>query len=375
MFNGITEDKLNKLGIYDLRRVARAFGVVSPTSKRRDVLISEILKIQSGEQKPVFNKKIGRPVKTMGEDEDIQYNVVIRGDKELESHLSAQPKEDNYLIFQQNLKDEEAPVDENTVEFKGILRKTNQKNYYLISSIKYKNNNFVVLDASQVEKYHLIEGDLLHGTASVHLDKGYAKVKEISEINGVIASENSYDLDFEPVIPNVILQQPDYKMGQSKVCVCKNLTAQLEYIAKQTAEFKKKGYKCIVLALEISIETKLKLDMIDGFTEITSFLDDSTTSSFDKINDLLNHANSLFYHKNNVVVFVLNMLDVISILDTHFQGTALQHSEQTSLYVRKIVAGSKAAKDSSISTICLLSEADAELKPNEVKIIEKYCGR
>ena len=372
MFNGITEEKLKKLGIYDLRRIARLCGVNSPTSKRRDVLITEILRIKAGEQRPVFNKKIGRPVKSMGEEDDFGMNFAVNGDKELKMYLQPEKNDENLFVFDQDFDEENMPLSTNTIEFKGILRKTSQDNYFVINIISVKQKNVVLIDASVVKEHKLIEGDILHGTATLYVSKGYAKMKELSEINGVVPSKNHYSLDYDPVIPNVILEQPDFKAGQSRVVICENLNDQISYIEKHTKKYTQMGYKCIVVGVEITIETKLKLDMIENLTQITSLLDEQTQFSFEKINDLLYHSGSLFYHKNNVVVFVLDTLNLFSVLDAYYQAKQGANSEKTTLCIRKLVANSKASKTSSISTICLLSQDDVELRPAEVKMLQKY---
>ncbi len=372
MFNGITEEKLKKLGIYDLRRIARLCGVNSPTSKKRDVLISEILRIKAGDLKPVFNKKIGRPVKSMGEEDNFGINFAVNGDKELKMYLEPEKTDDNFFVLDQDLDEENMPLSTNTMEFKGILRKTSQDNFFVINTLSVRQKNFVLIDAADVKEYKLIEGDILHGTALLFVSKGYAKLKELSEINGVAPSKNHYSLDYEPVIPSVVLDKPVFKAGQSRVVICHDLNDQISYISEHTKEYTKRGFKCVVVAVEITIETKLKLDMIENLTQITSLLDEQTQFSFEKINDVLYHSNSLFYHKNDVVVFVLDTLNLFSVLDTYYQSKPGMHSEKTTLCIRKLFANSKASKDSSISNVCLLSDDDEVLRPAEVKMLQKY---
>ena len=58
------EKQLNELNIYALRELARSTGVVSPTSKKKDELINEIIAIKTGKQQPQFAKvRQGRPPK------------------------------------------------------------------------------------------------------------------------------------------------------------------------------------------------------------------------------------------------------------------------------------------------------------------------
>ena len=67
------ENKLYDLNIYALRELGRRVGVNSPTSKKKDELIKDILSIQSGEKEPVQQKtKQGRPPKN---DNKAQKNI------------------------------------------------------------------------------------------------------------------------------------------------------------------------------------------------------------------------------------------------------------------------------------------------------------
>lgn len=63
------ENKLNELNIFALRDLARKTGVSSPTSKKKEDLIKEIIEIMSGEKQPSQSKtKQGRPPKVFGYD-------------------------------------------------------------------------------------------------------------------------------------------------------------------------------------------------------------------------------------------------------------------------------------------------------------------
>ena len=54
---------LEKIGVYDLRNIAREVGVKAPTALRKNELIEEILQIESGKKPPHELSKRGRPSK------------------------------------------------------------------------------------------------------------------------------------------------------------------------------------------------------------------------------------------------------------------------------------------------------------------------
>ena len=62
-------EQLNELSIFALRELARRTGVNSPTSKKKQQLIDDIIAINNGVKKPHIPKtKQGRPPKTFGYD-------------------------------------------------------------------------------------------------------------------------------------------------------------------------------------------------------------------------------------------------------------------------------------------------------------------
>lgn len=58
---------IETLGIYELRNYARAVGVRSPSTKRRQQLLDEIEEIESGKSKPC-RLRLGRKPKEFGKD-------------------------------------------------------------------------------------------------------------------------------------------------------------------------------------------------------------------------------------------------------------------------------------------------------------------
>ena len=87
MFN---KDGLTSLGIYELRKLARDLGVISPTSKEKPIIVEEILQIVYGiDHEDLENLTKGRPIKPRkdlewldflaNKKEDVDYNLLDRG--------------------------------------------------------------------------------------------------------------------------------------------------------------------------------------------------------------------------------------------------------------------------------------------------------
>lgn len=349
MNNRITKEELNKLGIYDLRDVARKKGVRSPASKRKDQLITEIIDIQNGVQQPIFNNKFGRPTKARLTKTDILVEFDYNNDTELQEYLRPN-KNNDYFVFEQNYDDNNLALMGEPINFKGILRKTEQGAYYALDSSKLSCTTCILFDEKIIETYKLIEGDYVGGTANLYANKNLAKVTNVDKVNNNSPFNNVLNLQQQNVIKDIILDYPDFKQGKFKLLSFDKLSTTLEFISNKAKEYTNKGYKCVVLGLEISIETKLKLDLIDGITDVVSLLDDTCKVSKDKLLDFINYTNSLYNRNCNVVAFVIDFLNIYNILDMLNQSSQTSHNQDTELMIRKIIANNKNSKDASITT-------------------------
>lgn len=357
-------DQIEKLGIYELRSLARSMGVQSPTSKKREDLISAIKDIQSGKLKPKFNN-YGRPVKKLSSQDELLSKLIINGDKELESKIKQQQEDDSdYIVFQQNFDKDDNPLNYNLIKIKGFVRKTEKGSYYALNCLKLSVKTYVIIEEAQVNKYNLIEGDLIEGSAYMHQSKGYAKLNNIQFINGEEKERNVYNFEQDLVIPQRVLDN-SFLQGRCKIDVVDDLDNSIEYVKSKSKEFATKGCNCVVLGLEISIETKLKLDRIENITEIVSLIDDESYFSYEKIIDTMNHINSMFYHNKNVVLFVLDAMSLYRVLDSVFKSSPNLHAEQVKHTIRKLMGSAKASSTSSISNIFLFYDYQKNQYLNE----------
>ena len=76
---------LQQLRIHELRDLGRKMGVNAPTSKKKEDLIQEIMKIMNGESVPfAFNTKKGRPVRNNSEDFDV-VDLILPSQSEMQA--------------------------------------------------------------------------------------------------------------------------------------------------------------------------------------------------------------------------------------------------------------------------------------------------
>ena len=366
MYNNLTDEKLDKLGIYDLRSLARKVGVNSPTSKKKEKLIEEIKSIQNGSQKPIFNNKFGILF--------IVSDFMVGGDNELKE-LIAMPKDDRLIVLNQDFDVSNMLLSQANTEVNGILRKTEQGNYYMLNDLKLGTKIYVIFEQELVEKYNMIVGDIVYGMAQVYESKNYAKMTEVIKINNIYAHENIPDTDITFVIPDKPLIGTNIFQGQSKLLeVSGGLNSSLDYVNRCLKQFSSEGYECIVLGLQISIETKLKLDRMEGVKDVVSLIDDTAKFSQERICDAINCATSMFLHGKRVVLFVLDVLGIYHILDTLYQTNPNIHSETSELYIRKLLGLSRASENASISSICLYNVDQKQEFVKEISELQKIIN-
>ena len=156
---------LQDLSIYVLRELARRTGVSSPTSKRKEQLISEITAITDGKQKPTFSSKFGRPPKSFAY--EIPNNIVV-GEKDKSKSLAFNQDKIEFLN-----KDMHSVC--------GFVQIVNNIAFLLV-----QNNNYVfvkcLIPAMFVTNHKLKNGDKL--VAEIEGEEANLVVKEVLNING-----------------------------------------------------------------------------------------------------------------------------------------------------------------------------------------------
>lgn len=369
MKNNILNEQIEQLGIYELRTLARNMGVSSPTTKRRDVLISEIKEIKAGKKKPNFNNKLGRPVKVHTSQDSLLTKIMV-SDAELEAKINqSMPKNtSNALVFAQNLgKDADVPVNYILINVSGVVRKTDNGTFYVLNYSKISQTIYIMIDEDDVINNKIIEGDYIVGYAYYNARQNFGKVKSFETINGENPAYNKYNFDTDLIIPNRVLEKPNFKYGQCKLEKTKGIDDALEFISKKVKEFRALNIKCMAVALASSIETKLKLDRIPGLINIVSTYEDTASLGKEKLVDSYSLANSLMYHNKDVVVFVLNVMGIYDVLNIANN----QSNEEVEFLIRKTLAQCKATQNGSISVYGLYYENQEEEYAQQIRNLIK----
>lgn len=235
---------------------------------------------------------------------------------------------------------------------------------------------YVVFEQSIIEQNKLVEGDFVEGSAFVATSKNYAKMNEVFKVNGVMPKEQQIDENQEYIIPQYTLTGFSILQGQNRLCkVDGDVVDCLDFINRHAKQLVPEGYKCVVLGLEISVETKLKLNRIEGITDVFSLYDDTSNFSFERMNDALKHVLSLFNHKQKVVLFVMDIFSIYHILDLYYGNTLSDiHAENSEIFVKKILCCNRASNDASISTLGLYYEGQEQSFAKEFEQLKKITN-
>lgn len=196
----IDEQKLQELGIFEIRNIAREAGVYSPTTLKKQELIDKILKVIKGEEEPYVKKtKQGRPPKNISTINDLIDVIVPK--------KPTGQKVDNqktfFNVFNDNVKS--INVNEygtNEYCFSGLVKVYNEE-YAIcfLEEIDETSKKLVFINNIQTAFYKLKTGDEISGKYVIVDENKPFVLKEIYSINqNVITADFARNNDYFSLI-------------------------------------------------------------------------------------------------------------------------------------------------------------------------------
>lgn len=183
----LSVEKLQELGIFEIRNLAREVGVYSPTVLKKQELIEKIMKVINGEEEPYVKKtKQGRPPKNISSINNL-VDVIVPS-KIFENKISSNKSYFCDLNESLNVN----IVGTNETNFNSLIKVYNENEYALafLNNFKEEKDKVVFITKSQVEFYKLKTGDEIRGKyIFVSEDKPFI-LKEIYSINNTNFSKN-----------------------------------------------------------------------------------------------------------------------------------------------------------------------------------------
>lgn len=331
------ELEVKKLGIFELRGLAREVGVSSPTTKKREELIENILdRIYSGQLDDVVVTKKGRPYKKLAVVDNILNSMTLQDQFVNQSRPLSY---EDILSFAQVM-----PVVSNVGNefgfFDGVVRKNCNSDLYMFYDNKTSQAIFIPNELKFVE---LVEnGDYIECKAK-RINSNQFFATEIIKINDIEAKNYKYNkIDLgEQIISSEFLPYDDKKVfvGRRNLVILKeNFYENTSFDALNNFALKNK-YKIVYLSLNSSIEDQIKLRSIKGQVLSTKF-DDQSIQSLNKVIDCINLCENLLSRGEKILLVVPDIINVVRALDYCFinESKMYGHSMQSIILMQKLLS-------------------------------------
>ncbi len=362
----MNEAEIDKLGVYELRELARKLGVKSPTTKKIQQLKTEIALIQNGQLKAAPSNKIGRPPKSLTRSKDDFSGFLIP--KDIAEIL--EDKKSKVALDEMNMKKiifKSAPTSfmesiSSSQNF-GYIRKTQNDHYYFWSeySNDYSSNLLTYIPETLIQSYKLRVGDYVCVKAEFYPEKNYSLASDVLSINGthIKAGERLEPVDMlKYIIPtlemNLMFNERMCKGGRAIACYNTRETMSRDIINYANEQIKF-GKKVIIVGCEITPEM---FTFIEG-TEIKLFatkFGDGLESSYNVVVDAINHAQTLACDNFDVVVIMFDTLGILQTMKLYFEANGQHPSSGVQLTKTLFGIGRAYSDTSSISTIACVME-------------------
>ena len=363
---------VKKLGIFELRALARELGVISPTTKRRNELVSLILeKLQLGQGGQNGNSKKGRPFKKLASIDEI-LGYMADPSQEKEETMSF-PTFEELICFAQE-KPNTIFINDKKETLCGVVRNSNSTLYF----IDLEKGSKVFLNDEICERYNIDRGDFLVCNCVGINTSNQFLVKEVLEINFVSVKDRRVD--------NVDLGRP--VISQDRLAFGNNFLAvgrrNLVYYDKDiyqddrflrfATQCNKDGIRVVVIGSNISFENDILFKDIKGLVRFTSVYGESAKSAFDKVVDAITLVEKQISLGQKVVVFICDIIEVIRSLDKYFAGSDICEDcyAQTLVILQKLLSlGVAYSSHASVTLLIVCRELDREdslLKSEIVKV-------
>ena len=316
------------LGVYELRALARELGVPSPTTKKRDQLISLILQsFENGGKKEVIQQKRGRPFKRLASLDGIVSSVAQNDEKE-------EIKYESIIRFAQENKPLISSLGQvNRVQ--GVARKNEDK--VVVYSFDGKNKAFVE-NLDYAEK--IISGDIVEISGQkINGTEDYNAVA-ICTINGQIASVYQ-PADYahgQMMISKKQIPTPMFSLfeGRRNACLTELDLYENEAFVELIQYANLSQSKLVVIGANTSFENKIFFKQQGIKYDFTSDYDESPAHILRQTINALNLAETAFNAGESVIIVVADMGGLLQGLEKNFEGEP--YSQETQVIARKLIS-------------------------------------
>jgi len=361
MISGINEEKhreevVRSLGVFELRGLAREMGITSPTTKKREELISLIFdKIKEGNTPEIKSNRRGRPHKQLSAINDI-VNTITSKSVELDFEKVVSFMQENKPILN--------TLSSDSFILEGIVRGNEDDFNFIDKSL----NQRVYLDL-RLEGYNLLQVGCLVKVKAKQVNNGdMFSADEILEINGVSVKDYTIS-DFDKGQDIISDQSIPFasafaKEGRRNVyCYSEDLYENKNF--EQLNEFCKGKFKLIVLSINTSFENQIIFRSLGLENNFSTEYGTSNEINANKVIDVINYTNYLINRGEKVVVFIPDILEVLRKVDACFAEEKEEsgYGQRAMLIIQKLLSMGRAYENGSSSTLIMgYNEIDKDEK-------------
>lgn len=360
---------VQSLGIFELRGLARELGVKSPTTKKRDELIDQIMKIVENGSEGLKSNKRGRPFKKLSSIGEIANSVTT-------SWLdNIKPTYESVMSFAQTLPDFDKLLD-GSMNLSGYAREVDD----MISFFDYNNRARVFIKNDTEFASKITNGDCIEVLASPLQERGHYIAEKIIEINGIEAqSYEPYSVNNgDVVIGKTPLNFASHNLilGRRNAMMMKEDLFETEILDELLSSCNQNDINLIVLALNTSYENMIMFNNLKDCKKFVSVSGSDARLNLDLLIDAINCANNCIERGEKALLFVGDIVHSIKSVEDCFGQSGKDIKENTDIILQKVLEIAKAFENN-ISATCLLGYYDIDLKNDnfvdKVLKISKNC--
>ena len=360
---------VRELGVFELRGLAREVGIPSPTTKKREELISMILeKFKDGAVMEHIERKKGRPFKKLSSIDDI-LNSITNDFNEEEKLFKVPSTYEDIITFAQeptnfNIMDDEEK------EFEGIIR---QKDDFFSMLVKGK----WIFFKDEKLKDKLMVGDKVKCVAKLIDMKGQYIATDIISINGIDYDKyKKEEIDNgDEIISTNKIPYGDRNLieGRRNAYLMQEDLYENDDFSQLTKYCNKNNIKLVVLGLNISYENKILFNNLN-FENFTTSYASSNEDNFNSIIDAINYVQRLMKLGDKIIFYIMDVQELLRGFDKCFMSLK-EHSVQTTLLVQKIMSLGRAYSNGNSCTLFIGYNKNDENDQFVVNDILRICKK
>jgi len=366
--------ELSKLGVHDLREIARSYGIFAPTLLKREELLERIADKMCGKENPNKGKlptKRGRPPKTKFISKiriDVPSKLAFMSDAIFSNDcFQTLPDFEAALFFK-----EDNGTSTKSAIVQGILQSVDngENNYFFaINKLTKKFEAVVFVPKIFVTEYSLKYGDKIKGSC-VESDNSTSmmltSILQVNEMEPKLNSERTIHGFEDGKFPVEQIAIDEFKplQGERILVLAKNKKNIFQNAINIAEKIASKVDKVILVGVELTQEMFSIAKNAKNIDILISEYGDPLSVSCNRILASIDYAQALLSEGKNVALISYDLMNQTKILDTKLgqfeKENVYGFREKTVLQIKKIFSIAKATEnnDGSITSIAICDESE-----------------